>query len=131
MASSWLSSFRDIGWDKVVGANASVVDGARGLWQRLRGAAAEETAPPHPRNALNPEVMAAIDLRVQPLAKRVAALDQEVRSSFEVVNSMAQQHTQLVQAVDLLLARTRLLLLLCGLLGAASLVLLLLLLLRW
>ncbi|MCC6210778.1 MAG: hypothetical protein IT513_07025 [Burkholderiales bacterium] len=125
-----LDSFRNIAWDKVLGAAPPIAEAARKLWQKVAG------APVEPRFAdatpvLNPELLAAIDVRVGPLQQRMAALEQESRASFDVVRSMAEQHTQLVEAVDMLLARTQLLLRLVMLLGAAVLALAVLLAVRW
>jgi len=130
MKQGLLSSFRNISWDKVLGAAPAISEAALKLWQRVaRAPEVPQLSAAAP--ALNPELLAAIDVRVGPLQQRLSALEQESRSSFEVVRSMAEQHTQLVNAVDLLLARTQLLLGVAALLSAVVLVLAVVLFIRW
>lgn len=120
MREGLLASFRNISWDRVIAAAPAVAQRAQALWQRVSGGAGKTLAVESPPT-LNPELLAAIDVRIGPLQQRLGALDEESRASFEVVRSMAEQHTQMVQAVDLLLARTRLLLRVC--LGLAATIL--------
>jgi phage-related minor tail protein len=130
MKQGLMDAFRNISWDKVLGAAPAISDAARKLWQRVAGAS-EAPSLPAAAPALNPELLAAIDVRIGPLQQRMQALEQESRASFEVVRSMAEQHTQLVNAVDMLLSRTQWLLRLAVLLGAAVIVLAVLLAMRW
>lgn len=130
MKQGLMDAFRNISWDKVIGAAPAISDAARKLWQRVAGAP-EAPSLPAAAPALNPELLAAIDVRIGPLQQRMQALEQESRASFEVVRSMAEQHTQLVDAVDTLLSRTQWLLRLAVLLGAAVIVLAVLLAMRW
>ena len=130
MKQGLMDAFRNISWDKVIGAAPAISDAARKLWQRVAGAP-EAHSLPAAAPALNPELLAAIDVRIGPLQQRMQALEQESRASFEVVRSMAEQHTQLVNAVDMLLSRTQWLLRLAVLLGAAVIVLAVLLAMRW
>jgi hypothetical protein len=53
------------------------------------------------------------------LEKKTAELGQEAMSSFEVVRSLTEQHSQVVRAVDVLIARTRVLVRVCILLAVA------------
>ena len=125
------NSFSALPWDRILGAAPAVVEGARGLLQRVAGDAGRPAAAPEPPPGLNPDVMAAIDVRIRPLADRISALDQESRASFDVVRAMAEQHAQVVEAVDVLLARTLLLRRLVAALGAALVALAVLVALRW
>jgi hypothetical protein len=112
---SWL---RDIGWDKVSSAAPALLERARGLWSRVAGEAAP-AAEAKPVPASDADLGAALDVRIGPLERRVKRLEEEARASFEVVHSMADQHSQLVKAVDRLIARTQLLRRVCLALGAA------------
>lgn len=97
----------------------ALVEKAKGLWDKVSGRApaapptsAQEGAPP--------------EVRILILEHRVARLEEEAKASFEVVGSIAQQHSQLteqhlevVQAADRLEARSRLLAWICGALTLA------------
>lgn len=104
----------------------ALVEKGKQLWSR----AAARTARTSGQSA---EAHAAIEVRVQVLEQRAAGLEEEAVSSFEVVRSITEQHSQLaeqnaqlVEAVDALLARTRLLAWACAALGAAAVALLVL-----
>jgi hypothetical protein len=130
MKQGLLDAFRNLSWDKVRGAAPAISEAARKLWQRVAGTP-EALSLPAAAPALNPEMLAAIDVRIGPLQQRMQALEQESRASFEVVRSMAEQHTQLVDAVDALLSRTQWLLRLAVVLGFAVAALAVLLMIRW
>jgi hypothetical protein len=110
---------------KAVELAPSLVEKARRLWDGIA------SRRPRASEALPPE-QAPAEIRIPALERRIAGLEEEAASSFEVVTSIAQQHSQLteqnaelVQFVDALLARTRLLSWSCGGLAAAFLALLL------
>ena len=95
----------------------ALVEKARTLWDRI-GA-----RKPRASEALLPE-QAPAELRLAALERRVAQLEGEAAASFEVVASIAQQHSQLagqhadlVHFVDGLQARSRLMLWMSGALG--------------
>ena len=116
--------FKDIGWDKVTSAAPALLERAKGLWSRVTGdtAPAPASAPaPEEKSPAAPgtELAAALDVRVGPLERRVKRLEEEARASFEVVHSMADQHSRLVKALDRVIARTQLLQRICLALGAA------------
>ncbi|MEW6687999.1 MAG: hypothetical protein AB1452_02800 [Pseudomonadota bacterium] len=132
MPVNWFASFRNVPWDKVLSGLPAVLEGAKSLWQRVAGDRESSSAANATPTATAPgtELLAALDVRVGPLERRAAKLEEEARASFEVVRSMAEQHSQLVHAVDVLLVRTRVLLRLCALLGVAVIALLVLVLAR-
>jgi hypothetical protein len=131
MAESRSTAERDGAWAKVISAAPGLVEKGRQLWGRV---AARSARPPVAGTA---EAHAEVELRVQMLERRAAGLEEEAVSSFEVVRSITEQHSQLaeqnaqlVATVDALLARTRSLGWACAALGAAAVVLLVLVLLR-
>jgi hypothetical protein len=97
MAIGWYESLKDIPWSKALGVAPSIAERGKTLWDRVKS-----------REAKAPGALEA----------RVAELNQELAASFELVQAMAEQHSELVRAVDLLLARTRVLLRACMVLGA-------------
>lgn len=106
MASAWLAPFNDIPWSRVLGMAPSLAERARKLWQRQP--AQEEAAAP-----ATEEAVSAVEVRLHRIERRVAALQEEAVSSFEVVRAITEQHSDLVRAVDELLARTQTLLRVC------------------
>ena len=107
MAISWYDSLKDLPWSKALGTAPSISERGKALWERVGRRA------PKPPSALE---------------ARVGELNEELIASFEVVQAMAEQHSELVTAVDVLLARTRLLLRTCAVLGAVLVAVLVLLL---
>lgn len=100
-------------------ASLGLLEKGRSLWERVssRRSAIEPAAPPESIPA---------ELKIPALERRLGHLEDEASASFEVVSSMAQQHSQLaeqhaevVQVVERLLQRTRLLLWTSGVLAFA------------
>jgi hypothetical protein len=110
MAVNWFASLRDVPWSKVLGMAPTIVDNGRKLWDHVAKKKAEAAAPAGAKTPPPvPESLAAIEIRLAAVEKRAAQLGEEAVSSFDVVRSLAEQHSQLVNAVDVLLVRTRVL----------------------
>jgi len=131
MASIWFSSFKDIDWSKALGVARAMADNARDLWARASARTGGATTPSHLQApAGKTEIESALELRVHELEKKVSHMDEEIVSSFDVVRALTEQHSQLASAVDVLIARTKVLLRAALLLGVAIIALLALLLSR-
>ena len=100
MAISWITALKLIPWRDVVENAPTVLRTAKRLWDKQGDA-----TPP----------------RQSSLQQEVAALRDEARRAAEVIESLAEQNTRLVQAVEVLRARSRLLM---YAVGALSIVLL-------
>ena len=122
MASGWYAAFKDIPWSKALSVAPAIAERGRKLWGRAQPRAASVP----PLSAAGAEALPALEVRCSTLESRIAQLDEEMVSSFEVVQAIAEQHSELVRAVDILLERTRVLLRACILLGAALVALLVL-----
>jgi len=88
-------------WTRLVATAGALAERARTIFERPRAA----TTPPAP--PVGADALAALEVRAIGLEKRVDGIAEEVVASFEVVKAITEQHSQLVQAVDVLLARTR------------------------
>lgn len=135
MAINWLAAFKDIPWSTVLAVAPSIAEGGKKLWARVVKHEPEETAVTGAHPLQQPptspsEAIAALEVRVQSLETNAAQLKEETVSSFEVVRALTEQHSQLVSAVDVLIARTRVLLRACIALGVAVVALLILTLVR-
>src|SRR3990170_5936123 len=112
MAIDWLASLKHVPWSKVIGMTPSIVESGGKLWDRISRRQAEKSAVASPAAEPMPptaEALAAIEIRLGALEKQTAQLREEAVSSFDVVRSIVDQHSQVVHAVDVLLVRTQLL----------------------
>ena len=127
MALGWLTAFKEIPWSKVISVTPTIVEGGKKLWSMVGKREAEASTasgslgkPP----ATPADAIAALEIRVRGIQTKVDQLNEEAVSSFAVVRSLTEQHSQLVAAVDVLIARTRVLWRVCILLVVALVALL-------
>ena len=99
MAVTWITALKMIPWGDVVQNAPTVLRTAKKLWGMV-GTAAAERAP-----------------------DRIALLESELAQLKSVVVSLAEQNARLVEAVDILRVRTRILLITCGVLVVGTLAL--------
>ena len=99
---------------------AAILDEAKKLWGKL---STRPRAVP-PARASTTEALSAIDIKVEMLERQVRQLEEEANASYEVVNTIAQQHSrlseqhmELVQALDEQLGASRRLTRICVALG--------------
>ncbi len=121
MAISVLSAFRIIPWSDVLTAAPYIVQGAEKLWSLIAGKPAPQRGNDRVKEEASQSVsLSALDTRVHSLEQLTAELHKEVLLSSELIKSLAQQNIQLVQAVDVLRVRTRILFGFCGVLGVVT-----------
>lgn len=133
MAVNWLASLKYVPWSKVISMTPAIVESGGKLWERIssrRTQASTAESPAGQAPPSTPEALAAIEIRLMTLEKKSAELGEEAVSSFQVVKSIVDQNAQVVQAVDVLLARTQLLVRVSVLLGFVCVALLVLVLAR-
>lgn len=124
MAVNWIASFKTIPWNKVLSVAPSIADGARKLWNGVAKNNALPERLPAPEKAYSPDpAISAIEKQMQALELRSAQIREEIALSSEILDKLAEQQSQLVQAVDILRVRTRTLLWVCSLFGLAIIVL--------
>lgn len=100
MAAGWITALKLIPWDDVVANAPAVLRGAKKLFGKT-GQAAQ--APD----------------RLGALEQEVAQLREQADTAAGVISSLAEQNARLVEAVDLLRVRTRILIAACGVLAVA------------
>ena len=125
MAMRWLVSFKSISWRKVLSAAPSIADGARRYWSSVteKGSLFPKRPVPAEEQVYSPDPsISAIEKQMQALELRTAQLGEEIILSSGLIDKLAEQQSQLVQAVDILRVRTRALLWVCGLLAIAVIV---------
>jgi hypothetical protein len=113
----WLTALKVIPWADVIAAAPVVTKGARKLFQRTQEAPALPEAPP-----AGAPLAAAVDpARVRALEAALAQLAAQQQASAQVLESLADQNAQVVQAIEILRMRLRLLAWLSAGLGAGLL----------
>jgi len=103
----WITAFKAIPWTVLIAAAPSIVDSARKLWDAVR----KQEAP-----RVSGQGQAA-DQRA--LEEQVAELRRELTAASGLVTSLAEQNNRLVEAVEVLRVRTRVLLLASAVMAAA------------
>lgn len=101
MAINWITAFKLIPWRDVVENAPTVLGAAKKLWDK-------RTAPPPPPPAAENDATPHPHIKV--LQQDIASLKEEAARTAELIKALAEQNTRLVEAVDVLRARSRLLL---------------------
>ena len=113
MAIGWLAAFKTIPWADVVAYAPDILRGAKKLVGTVR-----RSEPPveHSPDTRHSEVLSALNARLTSLEQDIAQMKQETSSAADLISSLAEQNARLVEAVDLLRFRTRVLVILSGIL---------------
>ena len=115
MAISWISAMKLVPWGDVIEAAPGLVKGARKVFSRTQAI----ESPALPDAGLPPQ------LRFEQLEASVARLARDQQETAALLESLAEHHAKVVEAVELLRRRGRALMLLCiaswvGLLALAA-----------
>ena len=110
MAINWLLALKAVPWADLVQAAPHIVKGARRLFNTARSSEppAAGTADADAENDAEP-----VQARLRRIESALQALDSEQQSSAELIRSLAEQNARVVEAIEVLRARTRLLLGVC------------------
>lgn len=103
----WITAFKAIPWAELLAAAPVVAKGARKLWASVK----KKDAPP--------PVTSRPEDRVQALEAQIDELRSELTATSELVTTLAEHSGRLVEAVAVLRARTRMLLVVCAVMAAA------------
>ncbi|GAB4554706.1 MAG: hypothetical protein IV105_12075 [Rhizobacter sp.] len=107
MAIGWLTALKVIPWSDVIEATPGIVKGARKIFNR--GQQADVPAPAAP-GAPAPD-------RVALLETALAQLHEQQQASAQLIETLAEQNARIVEAVQILRVRTRLLMVVSGVLA--------------
>lgn len=99
MAIGWLTALKVIPWSDVIEATPGIVKGARKIF--TRGQQVDVPAPAAP-GATAPD-------RVAQLETALAQLREQQQASAQLIETLAEQNARIVEAVQILRVRTRLL----------------------
>lgn len=113
---NWLTALKVLPWKDMIDYAPTVVSGAQKLWQRVKNQGEDAAV-----------IIEQEPLRIDDPAHEIQELKQQLQDLSEqqlelsnLINELAAQNQRLVGAIDVLRARTRILLFLCIGLGAAS-----------
>ncbi|MGH8621389.1 MAG: hypothetical protein ACRET3_04550 [Burkholderiales bacterium] len=101
----WITAFKIIPWGELLAAAPTVVKGARQLWATVRKQDAPQVAGQ------------GAEAGQRALEAQIDELRRELTAASELVTRLAEQNSRLIEAVEVLRVRTRVLLVLAALLA--------------
>ncbi|MBV7455389.1 hypothetical protein KW843_12985 [Acidovorax sp. sif1233] len=116
MAAGWVAALKLVPWGDVIEATPQILQAARKLLGTTQKGNADAAAGALEGAGGEPAIPVALQL--QHLRDRVARLEQEQQESAVLIQSLAQQNAQVVQAVEVLRQRHRRLTVAMGVLAA-------------
>jgi hypothetical protein len=116
MAINWLFALKAVPWADLVQAAPHIVKGARKLFNTARDS---EPPPPGGTDGRFGGEGESVQTRLHRIESALQGMDAEQNSSAELIRSLAEQNARVVEAIEVLRARMRLLLGLCIALMAA------------
>jgi hypothetical protein len=123
MAAGWMSVLKMVPWSDVISSAPKVADGAKKLWSTVAkkagvvGESAPEEPTAEPQDLPAAELLAALHAQLARQEAALSALHQQMLSSSELIQTLAEQNAQLVQRVEANRVRVRWLTLAVALLG--------------
>ena len=111
MAIGWLTALKVIPWGDVIEAAPGIAKGARKFFARTQESEAQ--VPPDdgaPQPVSEGEALAQAHARIRQLEAGLTQLGEQQQASAELIKSLADQNAKVVQAIEILRVRTRLLL---------------------
>jgi hypothetical protein len=112
MALSWMSALKVIPWSDVIDAAPGLVKGARKIFTRSQ----QTDVPATPAE---PGRSGDLGDRVSQLEASLAQVAEQQGAAARLVESLAEQNARIVEAIDILRARTRMLMGICAVLAIA------------
>lgn len=118
MAFGWITALKIIPWKDVIESAPHIVKAARNLYAGAKANASNPTdAQDSPSDISNSEISGNYDSNLRKIELKIQHLSNEQASSVELIRSLAQQNVRIVEAIELLRVRTKILLITCVLLG--------------
>ena len=116
MTVSWLAAFKVIPWADLIDNAPAVVRGAKKLWGLVGGTPGEPGPGPHT------QAMSTLDARVASLEQEIGHLKVQANGAANLISTLAEQNARLIEAVEILRLRTRVLLVASAVLALGSVV---------
>ena len=103
MAIGWIGLLKSVPWGEVVGNAPKIASGARSLWNTVT----KKTPPEQTGNPPAEDPPDSLPARITQLETRQRELQQQLASASGLIDSLAEQNTQLVARLDTLRRRLR------------------------
>ena len=110
MAIGWMTALKVIPWSDVIEATPGIVKGARKIFAR-----SQQTDTPVATDS--PSSSPELQARVVQLESSLAQMTEQQQASAQLIETLAEQNARIVEAVDILRVRTRLLMAVSGVLA--------------
>ncbi len=118
MAFGWITALKIIPWKDVIESAPHIVKAARNLYAGAKANASNPTdAQDSPSDISTSEISGNYDSNLRKIELKIQHLSSEQESSVELIRSLAQQNVRIVEAIELLRVRTKILLITCVVLG--------------
>lgn len=104
----WLTVLSNVPWKDVISTAPKVAEGAKKLWKAVgkkSAATVENGTNAEPLASAENQTIATLDTRIHALKADVAALDQAMLSSSELIKALAEQNTQLIRSIEIFRGR--------------------------
>ncbi len=110
MAIGWMTALKVIPWSDVIEATPGIVKGARKIFAR-----SQQTDTPVATDS--PSSSTELQARVVQLESSLAQMAEQQQASAQLIETLAEQNARIVEVVDILRVRTRLLMAVSGVLA--------------
>ena len=114
MAAGWVAALKLVPWGDVIEAAPQILQAA----QKLLGSTRQGSSDAAAGTLTGADAAAPVAVQLQQLRERVAQLEQEQQESAVLIESLAEQHAQVVRAIQALRLRNQRLTAVLAVLGA-------------
>lgn len=116
MAFGWITALKIIPWKDVIESAPHIVKAAKNLYAGSKANASNPSDVQSPPSDI-PNTEVSEDSALRKIKVKIQNLSSEQESSVELIRSLAQQNVRIVEAIELLRVRTKILLITCVLLS--------------
>jgi len=114
MAFGWIAALKIIPWKDVLESAPYIVKAAKNLYSGTKNNASDPSeAPDSPIDTSDSEIHGSINPRFHKIETKILELSDEQESSAELIRSLAKQNARIVEAIEVLRVRTKILLITC------------------
>ena len=104
----WLSLLSNVPWKDVISNAPKVADGAKKLWKvvaKKSGTPGDDEMNAESFASSEDQTIATLDARIHGLTTDLAALNQAMLSSSELIKALAEQNAQLIRSIEIFRGR--------------------------
>jgi len=114
MAFGWITALKIIPWKDVLESAPHIVKAAKNLYAGTRTNASNLSETPNsPTSTSDSESLGSLNPRLHKIEAKILELSDEQESSVELIRSLAKQNARIVEAIEVLRVRTKILLITC------------------